>query len=149
MQGKKKTVAGLRYGLLFYGSALFSGERQPGFKMMTSRGGETHHLCSPLVRKAADFDRLLWFLQLLPSTLVESQLPVSDGNIVTDDVQGFVCAAKFEITMIRRKPAVEQLDDLDPMVPQPDCPRRFLPPVTAIAFDLDLHCALARQPVCR
>jgi hypothetical protein len=40
MQGKKKTVAGLHYGLLFYGSALFSGENQPDFKGMTWRGGE-------------------------------------------------------------------------------------------------------------
>jgi hypothetical protein len=71
------------------------------------------------------------------------ELPLERFSIMAHDIRGFVIAAELEIAVVGRKPAIDDLDDLQALFSQHQPPGRLLAPITAVALYPQTH---ARYP---
>ena len=68
---------------------------------------------------------------------VKDQLPQALAGIMTDNIKIAVIAFHLEVTVVRRKPAVEHCLHCHRMGFEPDPPRGFLAAITRVAIDID------------
>lgn len=84
--------------------------------------------------------------RILPRrALKHRQFPHLSRRIVADDVDVAVIALDFEIAMLRRQPAIEDVDDLDPPLLDEDDPWRFFAAVTRMTFDAERHLTIMKH----
>jgi hypothetical protein len=78
--------------------------------------------------------------RLLPicTTKERRELPSIGGDVVTQDVKISPRVFDFEVPVIGRQPAIDNLGDLDEPLPETEPSRRLLATIAGVA--LDIHC---------
>lgn len=69
----------------------------------------------------------------------QGELPPRSGFVVTQNVSAAVIAAHFEVAVVRRKPTIQLLNDLDAALTHIEAPRSLLTSVTRVTLDSNLH----------
>jgi hypothetical protein len=71
-------------------------------------------------------------------SIVHYQLPSGAGHVMPQDVAATLIAAELKVSMVRRQPGVEHLNDFNGSAIERKAPRRLFTAVAGVALDPNL-----------